>query len=156
MPSSTGLYSQGVHIIFNISGSHYQPGKQKRREDLIVSTTQKNGGVYLYSNFCGCDGTRLYFDGASMISINGVLVNRAEQFVIKDVDVLAAVVNLADIDKFRTPYNGDLGNNPFYCYKFEKVLIPGFKIIVKGVKPTLPLKDYEPCIEKELSFGPAC
>ena len=29
------------------------------------------GGVYMYTNFHGCDGGRLYFDGAAMIAMNG-------------------------------------------------------------------------------------
>jgi len=38
---------------------------------LIMSATAKSGGVYLYANQCGCDGSRLYFDGCSLIVANG-------------------------------------------------------------------------------------
>lgn len=38
---------------------------------LQVSATAKCGGVYLYANQCGCDGSRLYFDGSSLIVANG-------------------------------------------------------------------------------------
>jgi len=36
--------------------------------DLIKNATVKSGGVYLYSNLRGCDGTRVYFDGTSIIA----------------------------------------------------------------------------------------
>lgn len=29
------------------------------------------GGVYVYANQIGCDGDKLYYDGSSMVSMNG-------------------------------------------------------------------------------------
>ncbi len=31
----------------------------------------KSGGIYLYSNIRGCDGGRVYYDGNSIIALNG-------------------------------------------------------------------------------------
>lgn len=39
--------------------------------DLLKTATHKTGGVYVYTNFRGCDGERAYFDGNSMIAMNG-------------------------------------------------------------------------------------
>jgi NAD+ synthase (glutamine-hydrolysing) len=61
----------GVEIIGNGSGSHHELRKLDSRLNLIQSASQRNGGVYLYSNVKGCDGGRMYFDGSSIISING-------------------------------------------------------------------------------------
>lgn len=41
---------------------------------MIIDTTSKNGGIYLYSNLRGCDGERLYFDGYSFITVNGKII----------------------------------------------------------------------------------
>ena len=51
----------------------------------------------MYSNLKGCDGTRLYFDGSSMITRNGEIYAQAKQFSIDDVDVDVAVVDLDQI-----------------------------------------------------------
>jgi NAD+ synthase (glutamine-hydrolysing) len=71
IPKSTPLLTGGAHIILNQSGSHFSLRKLQYRKDLIRNATVKTGGLYLYSNLRGCDGCRLYFDGASMIALNG-------------------------------------------------------------------------------------
>lgn len=35
---------------------------------MISQAMKKSGGIYLYSNNRGCDGSRLYFDGNSIIA----------------------------------------------------------------------------------------
>jgi len=57
----------GVEIFLNASASHHEILKQRRKIDLIKEVTKKAGGIYMYSNLRGCDGSRLYFDGTSMI-----------------------------------------------------------------------------------------
>jgi len=64
--STLGL--NGVEIFLNMSGSHFETHKQRRRLNMILEATIKTGGIYLYSNLRGCDGNRLYFDGASIIA----------------------------------------------------------------------------------------
>jgi NAD+ synthase (glutamine-hydrolysing) len=95
------LYLAGVEIISNGSASHHQLGKLQSRLNLIQSASSKCGGVYMYANQQGCDGNRLYFDGASLIYINGVLVAQATQFSLKDVEVQIAVVDLDDVRSYR-------------------------------------------------------
>ena len=63
------LSTQGVDIIANSSGSHFQVNKQDRRFELIANSSKKNGGVFVYSNLIGCDGGRLYFDGGDRKSV---------------------------------------------------------------------------------------
>jgi len=43
------------------------------------------GGAYLYSNLRGCDGERVYYDGCSLISVNGEFVAQGKQFSLEDV-----------------------------------------------------------------------
>ena len=45
--------------------------KLNRRVDLMVGATTKVGGVYMYANQQGCDGTRLYFDGSFRVCGGG-------------------------------------------------------------------------------------
>ena len=92
---------EGVDIISNGSGSHFQMGKQKRRHDLIKEASQKNGGVYMYSNLLGCDGNRLVFDGNGMIYKNSDLLAVGEHLSFQEVEVVTATINMNDIIRKR-------------------------------------------------------
>lgn len=52
-------------------------------------------------NQIGCDGGRIFFDGCSMIAVNGTLVAQSSQFTLKEVEVKIATVDLEDIRKYR-------------------------------------------------------
>ena len=99
------LFLSGVEIIGNGSGSHHELRKLNSRLDLIKSATSKAGGVYLYANQRGCDGCRLYFDGSSMICVNGEFRAQATQFSLNDVEVATAIVDLDDVRTFRGSVN---------------------------------------------------
>jgi len=88
------LYLNGVDIIVNNSGSHFESKKIFRRIDLIQESTKVSGGAYLYSNLEGGDGQRLYFDGGSMIVLNGKLVNIEERFNLDEVKVITSNLDL--------------------------------------------------------------
>ena len=79
MPQSSHVeYAlDGVEIISNASGSHHELRKLDYRYKLIKNATFRNGGVYMYSNLKGGDGGRLFFDGASSISMNGEVFKQA-------------------------------------------------------------------------------
>jgi len=95
----------GIDIIANGSASHHQLRKLNKRIDLIKSATAKGGGAYLYANAKGCDGGRLYFDGCSMIWVNGELVAQASQFgPLEDVEVVYATINLEEVRSFRSNF----------------------------------------------------
>ncbi len=92
----------GVEIFSNGSGSHHQLRKLDARLQLIMSATAKCGGCYVFSNHKGCDGTRLYFDGSSLICVNGQIKAQSSQFSLCDVEVATAVVDLNDIRSYRS------------------------------------------------------
>jgi NAD+ synthetase len=100
------LFLSGVDILINGSGSHYEKGKQEeKREVLIKATTRKSGGVYIYSNLEGCDGERLYFDGGSIIAMNGKIQCVADRYLLKDVQLTLCDINLDDIVTYRLRSN---------------------------------------------------
>lgn len=51
----------------------------------MIILNNQCGGVYLYANQQGCDGERLYYDGSSLIAINGDVVAQGSQFSLNDV-----------------------------------------------------------------------
>ena len=92
----------GVDVIGNGSASHHVLRKLDQRLELMVAATRKVGGVYLYSNQRGCDGSgRLYFDGAAMIVCNGKVLAQTSQFSLKDVEVITATIDLNDVWSYR-------------------------------------------------------
>lgn len=52
----------------------------------------KCGGVYMFSNLIGCDGERVFYDGGSMISVNGQIVAEGPQFTLEEVVSISLVV----------------------------------------------------------------
>ena len=51
---------------------------------LFVFALQ-SGGVYMFSNLIGCDGERVFYDGGSMISVNGQIIAEGPQFTLDEV-----------------------------------------------------------------------
>ena len=91
------LSQEGVDVVSNGSGSHFQIGKRQRRHDLMSEATKTSGGAYMYSNMLGCDGSRLVFDGNGMIYQSGKLLAVGEHLSFQEVEVVTAVLNLNDI-----------------------------------------------------------
>ncbi|CAJ0937689.1 unnamed protein product, partial [Mesorhabditis belari] len=93
--SHVHLGLRGVDIIVNSSGSHHILGKScYRLNQLILGSTGKVGGVYLFANHRGCDGDRVYYDGMSSISQNGKLYAQINQFDIEDTCLATALIDL--------------------------------------------------------------
>jgi NAD+ synthase (glutamine-hydrolysing) len=55
----------------------------------------------MYANARGCDGGRVYYDGCSMIAINGEIVAQGRNFSLQDVEVVTATVDLNDVSTYR-------------------------------------------------------
>ena len=51
----------------------------------------QSGGAYLFSNLFGCDGDRVFYDGGSMISLNGQIVAEGPQFTLDEVVSLSSI-----------------------------------------------------------------
>uniref|UniRef100_A0A8B9LPK4 Glutamine-dependent NAD(+) synthetase n=1 Tax=Astyanax mexicanus TaxID=7994 RepID=A0A8B9LPK4_ASTMX len=91
----------GVEIFTNSSASYHELRKADHRVNLVKSATTKSGGIYLFANQKGCDGDRLYYDGCSMIAINGDIVAQGVQFSLDDVEVVTATLDLEDVRSYR-------------------------------------------------------
>eukprot|EP00755_Sulcionema_specki_P006435 Sspe_Gene.35476::Locus_17178_Transcript_1_1_Confidence_1.000_Length_2364::g.35476::m.35476/K01950/E6.3.5.1, NADSYN1, QNS1, nadE; NAD+ synthase (glutamine-hydrolysing) len=147
----------GVEIILNGSGSHHQLRKLNQRVELIQSATRKAGGAYLYANHQGCDGNRLYFDGCSMIVVNGELMNMASQFSIKEVEVVSSVIDLHDIRAYRgaiasrSVQGASSATVPRVDVHFE--LSPDAN---RFIPPSVPIPVKYHTAEEEIAYGPAC
>ena len=140
----------GVEVFGNGSGSHHQLRKLEQRVDLIKEVTRKNGGVYLYANQKGCDGSRLYYDGCSLICINGEIVAQADQFGLLDVEVITATVNLFDVRAYRA---GRASRHR------QRVSMPMIDLDVNlcsdgAASVVRELRVHTP--EEEIGYGPAC
>ncbi|KAK5095441.1 glutamine-dependent NAD(+) synthetase [Lithohypha guttulata] len=91
----------GCEIFTNSSGSHFEIRKIMTRLTLMTEATRLSKGVYLYSNQKGCDGDRIYYDGCSMIIVNGKCVAQGSQFSLDDVEVVTATVDIEEVRSAR-------------------------------------------------------
>ncbi len=58
----------------------------------------------MYSNQVGCDGGRVYYDGSSMICMNGKIYGIEKQFQVEDVAVQIGVMDLDEVRSYRMGY----------------------------------------------------
>ena len=158
--SHVDLALRGVELIGNGSGSHHELRKLEQRIELMASATRKCGGIYLYANQRGCDGGRLYFDGCSMIVVNGRIVAHAPQFCIEDVTVLVATVDVDDVVSYRAsiPSVGVQAAH-YACSKSELRQVDSQELRLstphRRITPLVAeVKYHTP--EEECCLGPAC
>ena len=95
------LYLNDTDIILNSSGSHFESKKIMKRIKLLEAATKRSGGAYVYANLIGCDGERLYFDGGSLIALNGKITAEEERFKLVNYQVLTENISLDDIRAYR-------------------------------------------------------
>ncbi len=158
------FFLSGVEIISNGSGSHHELRKLESRLNLMKNATSKCGGIYLYSNHRGCNGTRLYFDGSSLIVLNGQILAQASQFSLKDVEVITSTVDLENVRSHRNSINS-LQEQASRTLTFPVIDIRHFslrsiKLVgndIEDYAPTpKPLVAKIPVPEEECCKGPAC
>ncbi|RGB23910.1 glutamine-dependent NAD synthetase with GAT domain-containing protein [Rhizophagus diaphanus] len=154
---SMGL--DGVEIITNSSGSHHELRKLYRRVDLIKEATLKNGGVYLYANQQGCDGDRLYYDGCTLIAVNGQIVAQGSQFSLKDVEVITATIDIEDVRSHRSISSRGMQatNTPRY-QRIEAPIALSQSVLNNNIRIhlTKPIEEFYHTPEQEIALGPAC
>lgn len=148
------LSLEGVEVILNSSASHHELRKLQHRVQLITAATKKCGGVYVYANQHGCDGDRLYYDGAPMIILNGAILSQGLQFTLDDVHLITATMDLQRVITFRgysVSRNLQASNQP---HNYHRIQLDAALTCTKG---TLS-KEVEPVYcnaEEEISKGPA-
>jgi hypothetical protein len=95
------LYLNDTDIVLNSSGSHFESKKILKRMDLVESATGRSGGAYIYANLIGGDGDRLYFDGGSLIALNGKVIHMEERFRLAYYQVMTRDISLDEIRRNR-------------------------------------------------------
>lgn len=151
----TDLYLSGVEIISNGSGSHHELRKLNSRLNLIRNAS-KTGGVYLFANQRGCDGNRLYFDGCSLIALNGEVLAQASQFSLDDCEVITAVVDLDAVRAFRQTAASSQ-EQASRTSQWTTINLRSFSLRANTPLPcSLPLEARIHTPEEECCLGPAC
>jgi hypothetical protein len=168
MTSEQGSIRIGVwresQIIANGSGSHHELRKLDSRLTLMKNATKRCGGAYLFANQRGCDGNRLYFDGSSLVCLNGELIAQASQFSLKDVEVITAVVDLDSIRSYRGG-TASLQEQASRTVQMPHIDLRHFSLrinsqhqpdITSEMIESKPLKSRIHTPEEECCQGPAC
>ena len=158
IPSSIDLFLQGAHIVLNLSASHFSLRNLHDKCYLVTSATVKTGGIYLYANLRGCDGNRLYFDGSSMIAMNGSILAMTPQFSVNEVDVVSATLDLSEVDSYRTPVpSRSVQAQETIQNTYPIIDIAGFSLLVRDVRTLTPKMEFkEKAVEKQIAYAPGC
>ncbi len=152
--STLQFLANGAEIMLNPSASHAELGKLETRIELIKSATKKTGGVYLYANQIGCDGNRLFFDGSSMICLNGSVTKQASFFSLNTVEVITAYVNLRDVRTHRSGCNS-LQEQSSSASSLPTVYVD-FWACNENTNSDPPIEPIIPDKREEIVCGPAC
>jgi NAD+ synthase (glutamine-hydrolysing) len=157
MPPHAELALNGVEVFMNASGSHHQLRKLDIRIRAFIGATHTRGGVYMYSNHQGCDGSRLYYDGCSCVVVNGDVIAQGSQFSLKDIELVVATIDLDAVASLRgsiSSFQEQASNKP----KVSAVAVP-YKLcqsFTLQMSLSSPIKIRYHCPEEEIAFGPAC
>lgn len=157
VPLHAELALNGVEVFMNASGSHHQLRKLDIRLRAIIGATHTRGGVYMYSNHQGCDGSRLYYDGCSCVVVNGDVVAQGSQFSLKDIEIVVAQVDLDAVASLRGSISS-FQEQASCKTKVPSVMVP-YKLsqpFTLKMCPSSPLKIKYHDPEEEIAFGPGC
>jgi len=114
----------------------------------------------VYANQQGCDGDRIYYDGCSLISLNGKLICQGSQFSLQDVEV---VVTTVDLETVRTHRVGKNSRNQQAALMtgtaggYERVYVAADltrRSLPIVIGQPIPAIYHKP--EEEIALGPAC
>uniref|UniRef100_A0A914WZ17 Glutamine-dependent NAD(+) synthetase n=1 Tax=Plectus sambesii TaxID=2011161 RepID=A0A914WZ17_9BILA len=148
----------GVDIILNASGSHHVLRKSnKRLNRLILGATEKNGGIYLFSNQRGCDGDRLYYDGSATIAQNGSIYAQGAQFELAETEVISATLDVERVDSYRNRIRSSrVESTRSESYPYVQI---DFRVCLDELEAlktplTEPLTITMPTVEEEIASGP--
>ena len=115
--------------------------------------------MYATNHEIGCGGERLYYDGCSMVVINGEIVAQGSQFSLDDVEVVTATVDLEEVRAYRSAPSRGL----------QAIRSPEYRRIETDFSLSLEKDDMDPTLapspalevtyhlpEEEIALGPAC
>ena len=110
------------------------------------------------------DGGRLYFDGSSIICLNGEVLGQASQFSLKDVEVISCTIDLADVRTFRQGINSFQEHSSRAALKIENLIVSSLDLRNYTLcyqnewrRPlSLPIEPRIHTPEEECGLGPAC
>ena len=106
----------------------------------------------------GCDGERVYYDGCSMIAVNGNIVAQGTQFSLQEVEVVTSTVDLEEVRSHRgsTPTFGTSALAVADSYPRIKVDFALSREDDISVPSAEPIEVHYHTPEEEISLGPAC
>ncbi|CAG0885843.1 unnamed protein product [Cyprideis torosa] len=155
--SHIALGLDGVEIISNSSGSYIELRKSYYHVELIKNATAKSGGCYLFSNFRGCDGQRIYFNQPALVAFNGQILAKTKQYALEEVEVCTAIIDLEEIRSYRNQSRSR-------CIRAEKSKpFPRVRVNYSlsdeddfYLRPTSPIEWNYLTDVQEITWGPAC
>ena len=153
---STARDGASVHIVS--AASCHTLGGIRDRFSTLKQTAETSGGVILYANQRGCDGNRSYYDACPMVFAQGELVAQGSQFLLQDVEVLIAVLDVDAAEASRASQDDAIdffGLKSYRCITLGRDLAfdHGADAYCPFNKPKA-FRSYSS--DEEIAMGPAC
>ena len=156
-PTSSEMLLMGAHIILNVGGNPFTLDGYDEM-DCIRTSTNKAGGIYMYSSSVGFDGSRTYFDSQSLIICNGKCLASTNAYSLKEVDLAVATVDLAEINIYRSAIaSRNVQAAAYICDSLQTVKVHGLRLRmgrVEQLTQTIPFPEYSR--EEQVGRVPAC
>lgn len=99
----------------------------------------------------------MFYDGSSLIAVNGKTVAQTQQFSLDEVDVAVATVDLEDIRTHRSK-DSTCGSKMFNKEVYKRIFVD-FALSHEDslIIPVTPvMKTYYHAAEEEIALGPSC
>jgi len=77
-------------ILMISSSAHYELSLYEKRLKHLTCLSEQSETVVICSNYVGCNGNRLYYEGGSLIISNGQILSQAPRFSLQEFDIVCA------------------------------------------------------------------
>ncbi|KFD58009.1 hypothetical protein M514_01242 [Trichuris suis] len=152
------LSLEGIEIFCNSTVHYHELGKPEYSVGMMVeSVNQKFGGIYIRANQRGCDGDSVYYDGSSLIAVNGSLVACSDSFSLSEVEVVIAVADLEELRWYRRQLH--MNREPAFRSRPLVRVNVDFELSIESHltdQPSLPVTKPTLTDEEEIELAGAC
>ena len=84
---------ENIDLVLNPSASHFEYGKVKVREDLMIKSSAEFDCTYIYANQLGNEAGRLIYEGDLIIAQKGDILARGKHLSLSDLELISCEVD---------------------------------------------------------------
>ena len=113
---STQLSSMGADIILSMGASHFSFNKQSIRRRIFSESSRAQNNIFIYSNLNGNESGKIIFEGGSLISQNGEILNEGKRLHFSDFEITKGIIDIDSIKHNKSKNYRNFLNNENNLY----------------------------------------